>query len=564
MSMAAPHTAADRFAGKAILLVTMVLVLVAVLGPIGMLLYAAFRTGTPGTPDASWTLDNVHQVYSSGEILGPLWNTVLTCGLGTLIAVVLGFFLAWLIHRTDIYGRRWLESSLLIPIYFSPLSLAVGWVVLASPRIGLLNVVWPFSRSIVDVYTLTAIILFIGLYYTPYVYLVAGGALRSLDAGYEDASAILGGRPLQTLRRVTLPMLRPQLVASSLLVFILSISMFAEPALFGARIDFVNLPLAVLRAITSVPANFNLAATIGTVMLLGAVAGLLLYRMALSSSERFVTTQGRGFSEKRTALGRARPFASGFAIVYLLAVVGLPVIALVYTSFLRYLSPRLSFSRFTLVNYVDALNNPMVIDAIRNTLILSVGVATITTVFGFLVAYIIVRREIRGASVLDAVSILPIGVPAIVLSVGFLWAYLWAPIGIYGTIWALMVALSTVIIPNTIRNLDAAMRQLGTDVEFAARILGAGTFRRILHITLPMLRGPLISAWLLAFMLTTIQVSVPIILRTPGQEVLSVAVWSLVTGSGDLGQGSVVALLQGVIAGIVVLLARWVGRENRQ
>src|SRR5690606_33244907 len=135
---------------------------VAVLGPIGMLLYAAFRTGTPGTPDASWTLDNVHQVYSSGEILGPLWNTVLTCGLGTLIAVVLGFFLAWLIHRTDIYGRRWLESGLLILIYFSPLSLAVGWVVLASPRFGLLNVVWPFSRSIVDVYTLTAIILFIG------------------------------------------------------------------------------------------------------------------------------------------------------------------------------------------------------------------------------------------------------------------------------------------------------------------------------------------------------------------------------------------------------------------
>src|SRR5690606_22679387 len=135
--------------------------------------------------------------------------------------------------------------------------------------------------------------------------------------------------------------------------------------------------------------------------------------------------------------------------------------------------------------------------------------------------YHVVRKG-TGAVLVDAISILPIGMPAIVLSLGFLWAYLWAPIGIYGTLWALMIALSTLIIPNTIRTLDAALRQVGAEAEFAARQLGAGTGSRILQIVLPMIRGPLLSGWLLAFMLTTIQVSAPIILRTPGQELLSV------------------------------------------
>jgi iron(III) transport system permease protein len=554
MKLSLAQVAADRIAGRAVLAIASLLVVVAILGPVGMVVFAALQTGSPGSPTATWSLSAVAEVYAGPALIGPLASTLLTCIPGTAIAVFLGFALAWTIHRTDAPGRSWLESALLAPVYFSPLSLAVGWVVLAAPRIGLLNVVTGFQLT--NVYSITAIILFIGLYYTPYVYLIVSGALRMLDAGYEDASAILGARPLRTLRQVTLPMLRPQILASSLLIFILSLSMFAEPGLFGSRFGFENLPLEVYRTIVNVPANFNRAAAIGTVMLVGAIVGLILYRWALATGERFITTQSRGFFERRVSLGKARPFVAAGVTLYLAVVVVLPVLALIYTSFIRFLNPRPSFALFTFEHYTNAFTNQLVLRAIGNTLILSVGVATITTVFGFLVAYNIVRKGTAGTRLLDAVSILPIGVPAIVLSLGFLWSYLWAPLGIYGTVWALMVALSTVVIPNSVRSLDASLRQLGGDVEFAAQVLGAGIGRRMLHIVLPMLRNTLVSAWLFAFMLTTIQVSVPIVLSTPGQEVLSVAVWTLVTDSGDLGQGSVVALIQGLIAAIVVILAR--------
>jgi iron(III) transport system permease protein len=123
-----------------------------------------------------------------------------------------------------------------------------------------------------------------------------------------------------------------------------------------------------------------------------------------------------------------------------------------------------------------------------------------------------------------------------------------------------MIALATVTVPTTVRSMDAALRGLGTETEFSARLLGAGPAYRLFIIVLPMLRGPLLACWLFAFMLVTIQVSVPLVLRSPSQETLSVMVWTLTTDSGSVGQSSVVALIQGAMAGAVVLLAGLVGR----
>jgi iron(III) transport system permease protein len=413
------------------------------------------------------------------------------------------------------------------------------------------------------VYSWTAIALFIGLYFTPYVYLIVAGALRSLDAGYEDASAVLGARPLRSFVSITLPMLRPQLLAGGLLVFVISVSMFAEPLMFGARTQFTNLPIEMYSQFVSSPANYNLAAALGTLMLLIACAGLYLYRRALRLGERFVTTQSRGFVVHRIPLGRMRLPVAACLWLYVAAIVILPILALAITAVQPFMGAQFGVDPMTTRNFGSAFANPIVIRSITNTLLLSVTVATLCSVIGFLCAYYVVRRTLPGAGALDVLAIMPIGVPAIVLSVGFLWAYLWFPVGIYGTIWALMLALVTVIVPHTIRNMDAALRQLGGEVEFAAGLLGAGTARRLAQIVLPMLKGPLLAGWLFAFMFTAIQVSVPLMLRGPGQEVLSVTVWALAMESGKFGEASVVALVQALIAGVVVVLARRVARLDR-
>lgn len=562
-ALAMSRTALDRNLGRLLVAGASVALAIAVLMPISMTLFGAVRSDSPGMPNATFTWDNIYQVYGTWLAWEPLVNTFLTCIPGTLIALSLGVLLAWLMQRTDAPGHRWLEPYLIAPIYFSPLAIALGWVLLGAPRIGLLNVLWPFSGSIVNVYSWTGIILFIGLYFTPYVYLVIAGTLRSLDAGYEDASAVLGARPIRSFLTITLPMLRPQILASALLVFVICTSMFAEPLMFGARFQFTNLPTEIFSRIVSSPADYNLAAALGTMMLFIACFGLFLYRRALTSGDRFVTTQSRGFFVRRVSLGRLRPIAGGFLALYMAMIVILPVVALLITSFQRFIGPRFRFDVLGFRNYAEVFNNTIVIQATINTLLLSAATATACSIVGLLCAYHISRKEVPCGWIVDTLSILPIGVPAVVMSVGFLWAYLWFPIGIYATFWALFLALTTVVIPNTIRNLDAALRQLGTEVEFAARLLGAGTGRRLFQIVLPMLAGPLLSGWLFAFMLTAIQVSVPIMLRSPGQEMMSVAVWSLAMENGRFGEASVVALMQAVIAGLIVIFARWVSRTTR-
>ena len=553
---------ADRRIGQTLVGGAGLLLIASVLLPIGMLSFGAVWSDSPGMASGRFTWTNLEQVYTTTRLIDPLMNTLVTCVPGTLISLVLGVFLAWLMQRTDAPGHTWMEPYLLAPIFFSPLALALGWVLLGAPRIGLINVLWPGAGSIVNVYSYTGIILFIGCYFAPYVYLIVSGALRSLDAGYEDASSVLGARPLRTFARVTLPMLRPQILASALLVFVISAAMFAEPLLFGLRFRFENLPIVIFGSIANTPSDYNFGSAVGTLMLIFACIGLAIYRRALFNAERFVTTQSRGFTIRRVELGALRPIAATFVWTYLGGAVLLPTFALLFTSLMQFIGPVFRLDLLTLNHYYDALNNPTMIQAIVNTLVISAAVATACSIIGLLSAYYIVRKELPWGWLVDIVSILPIGVPGIVLSVGFLWAYLWLPIGIYGTIWTLFFALTTVVIPNTIRNFDAALRQLGGEVEFAARLLGAGTARRILQIVLPMLAGPFISGWLFAFMLTAIQVSVPIMLRSPGQEVLSVVVWALAMESGRLGEASVAALLQGLLAAGVVVIASYVQKRT--
>jgi iron(III) transport system permease protein len=558
--VSATNTSLDRGLGNALIGAAGLALAIAVVMPVAMVIFGAVRSDSPGMPNASYTLEHLQRVYASTWAFVPLRNTLLTCIPGTLIALAVGVMLAWLMQRTDAPGHRWLEPYLLAPIYFSPLSLALGWVLLGAPKIGLANLLIPGSP--LNVYSWTGIIFFIGLYFAPYVYLIVAGALRSLDAGYEDASSILGARPLRSLLTITLPMLRPQILASALLVFVISVSMFAEQLVFGARFQFTNLPIEMYSQMVSSPANYNLAAALGTLMLLIACACLYFYRAALRRGERFVTTQSRGFLIRRVDLGRTRPLVAIGLGLYIAAIVVLPIVALAITAFQPYMGADLTPSVLTLRNFKSAFVNPIVVTSMINTLVLSLSVATICTLVGFLCAYYIVRRPFPGAGIIDTLSILPIGMPAIVLSVGFLWAYLWFPLGIYATIWALMLALVTVIVPHTVRNMDAALRQLGIEPEFAAGLLGAGTTRRLWQIVVPMLRGPLIAGWLFAFLFTAIQVSVPIMLRSPGQEVMSVTVWSLAMESGKFGEASVVALVQALVAGIIVAVARRVGRTR--
>jgi len=554
-------TTLDRRIGRSTLAVAGVLVGVATLLPVVAVVIAAVRSGTPDSPGASWTLSGLKQVYTTDLIVKPLLDTLKTCVPATAIALVLGVTFAWLVARTDMATRSVLERIILTPVYFSPLAIAVGWITVYAPHTGLLSEI--LKLDFTNVYSTTTITLFIGVVFAPYVYLVSIGALQNMDAGFEDAGAILGTKAIRRFWSITIPMLRPQLLASSLLVFTQSTAMFAEPLIFGTRFGFTNLPIAIYSQINSYPYNYSLATAISTTMLIISLIGLAIYWRALQQVDRFVSAQGRGFSNRRTNLGKLRWPAAGLMWAYLLVVILLPAAGLLLTSLRPFLSPKFEWSTLGGKQWRTTFDNPVVVHSIYNTVQLAAGVATGAVLIGFLVSYYVVRRPLPFARILDGVSILPIGLPSLVLGVGFVWAYLALPKGVYGTSWSLGLALFTIVIPQAIRTLDAGLRQIGRQPEEAAAILGAGTGRTMLRVAFPMVRSSLLSTWLFVFLLVSIQVSVPLVLRTPGNDVLAVSLWAAVTESGNLPVGCVIALIQGLLSAVVVLVALAVGRNRR-
>lgn len=554
-------TSVDRRIGRSALAVVAVLVGVVTLLPVVAVIIAAARSGTPGSAGAAWTLSGLKQVYTTDLIVESLLGTLKTCVPATAIAVALGVTFAWLVARTDVASRRILERMILAPVYFSPLAIAVGWITVYAPRTGLLNEI--VKIDITNVYSTTAIILFIGLCFAPYVYLVSVGALQSMDAGFEDAAAILGTKAIRRFWSITVPMLRPQLLASSLLVFTQSTAMFAEPLIFGTRFGFSNLPISIYSQINSYPYNYSLATAISTTMLIISLIGLVIYWRALQRVDRFVSAQGRGFSVRRTELGKLRLPAAGVMWAYLLVVILLPTAGLLLTSLRPFLSPKFEWSTLGWKQWHTTFQKANVVNSIYYTVELAAGVATAAVLVGFLVSYYVVRRPLPFARVLDAVSILPIGLPSLVLGVGFVWAYLALPDGVYGASWSLGLALFTIVIPQAVRTLDASLRQIGRQPEEAAAILGAGTARVITRVAFPMIRSSLVSTWLFVFLLVSIQVSVPLILRTPGNDVLAVSLWAAVTEGGNLPVGCVIALIQGLLSALVVFVALAAGRNRR-
>ena len=539
-------TSVDRRLGRSLLGVAAIIVTVATLMPVVAVVVASARSATPGTPGASWTWAALKQVYTTDLIVTPLLGTLRTCVPATLIALILGVIFAWLVARTDMATRRVLERIILAPVYFSPLAIAVGWVTVYAPHTGLLNGI--FGIDVTNVYSTPAIVLFIGLSFAPYVYLVSVGTLQNMDAGFEDAAAILGTKAIRRFWSITVPMLRPQLLAASLLVFTQSTAMFAEPLIFGTRYGFTNLPISIYQQINSYPYNYPLATAISTTMLIISLSGLAIYWRALQRADRFVSAQSRGFSVRRTNLGKLRWLAAAVVWVYLLVVILLPAAGLLLTSLRPFLSPTFDWSSLGGKQWQAAFQKPETISSIYHTVEVGAGVATAATLVGFLIAYYVVRRPLPFGRILDGVSLLPIGLPSLVLGVGFVWSYLVMPRGVYGSAWAFGLALFTIVIPQAVRTLDASLRQIGRHPEEAAAILGAGTGRSLFRIALPMVRTSLVSTWLFVFLLVSIQVSVPLILRTPGNDVLAVTLWSAVTEGGNLPVGCVIALVQGLLS----------------
>lgn len=524
------------------------------LGPALMLVVGSFSQGLGAV--GTFTLEKYARVYSDARLPQVVLNTVIYSFGSAFLATTLAVILAYLNFRTDIPFRGVLHLLPVVSMMIPHLAYGSSWALLLNPTNGMLNLILQeFSLGPINIYSLPGMIFVEGLLDLPVAYLVIVAAMASFDSSLEEASWVSGRSRAATWWRIILPILRPAILAAITLVLIRSISAFAIPSVLGmpGRIEVLTTFIYRLINVGFVP-DYGRAAAVGVSVLGAAVVLVYLYRYLTARSERFVTISGKGYRPTISRLGVWRWPLGLFVLLLGILLVVLPVLVLLYTSLVPYvMAPSAeAFRQLTWRNWTQVLGDPLTLRALRNSIILALGGATLGIILSTLTSYVVVRVRTRSSAVLEALTFLSFSFPGLVIGVGFMW--LFARTDLYGTLWALLIGYVAVYLPYGIRPLTSTFIQISKDLEDASAVSGAGFFRTFRKVVAPLALPGVLSGWTLLLVMFVRELDVSTVLARPGSEVLSVQLYRAVADA-LWGRVAALGLIMVAISTTLVLIA---------
>jgi iron(III) transport system permease protein len=538
-----------------------VIVAVLTVSPVVMLLLGSFSQGLGAF--GTFTLEKYVKSYTDPTLVEIILNTILFTIGSALVATALSLFMAYLNTRTNIPFKSLFRIISIIPMMVPHILFAVSWVLLLNPSNGLINLllkqVFNLQHSPFNIYSLPGMILVEGLLDLPVAYLIMAPAMSSFDVSLEESSKVCGGSNLRTLRQITLPVLRPAILASLTLVAIRSLESFAVPSTIGMPGRIYVLATHIYRIIaTGFAPDYGMAAAVGMSVLTASITLIYLYRHLTSESEKYVTISSRGYRPALIDLRDAKyPLLAIVALLSSVLIV-LPVLVLLYTSLVPYsMVPSMkAFSMMSWKHWLAVLKDPISLLSLKNSIFLGIAGPTIGVLLTIFVSYTIVKVRTRASGVLEALSFLSFSFPGIVIGVGFMWFFVRTPL--YATIWSLLIGYIATYLPYGIRPLTSAFVQIHRDLEEASRVCGGGALYTLRRIVIPLLVPGIVSAWILMATMFLRELSLSVVLSRPGTEVLAVQILRFAE-DGLWGKLSALGLLMILVSTALVVLASLVG-----
>lgn len=489
----------------------------------------------------------------------PLANTAVVSLGAMVVALVVGTAMGWLLSRTDMFGRRWFATALIVPYMLPSWTFALAWMTIFKNRTTGGALGWAEALGFTPpdwlAYGMLPVTVILALHYTPFVILLFGNALRRFDTQLEDAARMLGAGRLLVAGRIIMPMMLPSLASALTLIFAKCLGDFGVTYILGLPVNFDVLATSLYRTTISRQPGVS-AVLAGVIILIGMISVLVDTRL-VKEGKRFVTVGGKGMRDTQSRLGVWRLPATALAGVVFTVSAAIPLLVLVLTTIMRRPAD-FSPGNFTLDFWIGTdlqttalrtgiLITPEFWTAAWNTIWI-VGLAAVAAgVFGLLVGYVVTRTTVPGvASSLRMITFLPYLVPGIAFAVAYLsvFAEPRGPIpALYGTGLILILAMFANNMPFASRAGISSMMQLGRDAEEAARIVGAGWWRRMVSIVGPIQRGPLISGILLPFISGIKGLSLVVLLAVPGTDLLTTYAIRLVDYGYEQAANSVVLMI---------------------
>jgi len=558
-----------RNPAQVLFLLTTVMLAYLVLPPFFFILHTSLVTDR-GLQAGSFTIQHFMNIVDSlGDVQTLLANSMIFSVGSAGVAICYGTALAWLAERSNAPFRTLAYMTAYVSFAIPGIIKVVGWIMLLGPKAGILNsFVMPITGApLLNIFSMPGMILVESFLWIPIVFLLMSTPFRSMDPSLEEAATTAGSTGWQVFRKVTFPLAMPSVLAVLILTFIRSLEAFEIPALIGIPAGVEVLTTKIYLQIRGgLLPKYGEASAYSIILIVMVALGLIPYYRITSKTYKFTTISGKAYRPHRVDLGRWR-WLGGCLMLVLPLLQIFPIAAITWSSLLPFAQApsRKALTMVSLNNYRSAFADSSIVGSVINSLTVSVSSATVAIILTFIAAWLIVRASIKSRWLLDQMAMLPLVFPGIVMGIAILKMYLMIPLPVYGTIWILVLAFIARYLPYGIRFSHSALLSVHKELEEGALVSGASWFQMVRQVVVPLIMPALLAGWIYIFLITFRELSIALLLYSPGSQVVAVKIWELWDNGhvGELAAFSLVIAMGTVVVGSIFLkLAQRYGLQD--
>ncbi len=540
---------------------------------VGVLISISFQSGIIGTSDAHFTLSNYVDLFTDPIIGEALYNTIIFAITATLVSMGVGLPIAWLTERTTMRAKSAVYAIMTLGLLIPGIYTAMGWTFLAHARIGFLNrwaiQFFSLSEGPINIATPIGMGFVQGLSLAALAFILTAQMFRAMNPSLEEAAKIHGLGFFGTMRRVTLPLAMPAILAAVIYIVVIGIATFDVPAIIGLANRVYMISTYVFEKANPGDEEFSqhgITAALGVIMIGVALLLTWWYSTVLRQGDKYQVVTGKGYRPTLIDIGHWGKAAWAFIIVYIIAAKVIPLILIGYAAFVPYLAPPSAkmFSLMSMDNIMENMDWDLVFRGLKNTVLLVLIVPAATLVLAFSVSWLIVRSRSKARYVLEFGAFLPHALPEVILAVAAILMALFVLkdfVPLYGTVTLIAIVYVITRISFATRAINSALLQIHKELEEAAHVSGLSEIRTSWRILVPLLRPTLMSVWIWSAILVYRELTVAVFLVGHENITLPAVIWSY-WQSGATNLAAAVTLIMTLVLTPLVLLFWWFGRKS--
>lgn len=457
-------------------------------------------------PDGAFSLEVFKRLYTYSMNLGALKNTLIAATATMILGTLLAFPLAWLVGRTNLYGKKFFRSLFVLTYMVPPYVGAMAWLRLLNPNVGTLNQFFRLLFGLgetpgpLNIYTLGGLIWVLTTFYYPYAFITISRAMEKMDPSLEEASRISGASPFKTVLKVTLPMMTPSLIAGALLVFVCAASCYGIPSIIGAPGKVHTVTTRIIEYNGLGTQGINDATGMAVFLMLMAIIILYISDFVVAKKQ-YITVSGKSTRPNIVDLRAWRVPLTVLVSLFAVIVILIPFATILITSFKMDIGKTLfEAGNFTTAQWTTIFSRSETLDCLKNSLIFATITATVGIVVACTMSYLLQRTKIRGRKIPDFLITLGSGTPSVVIALGLIMTMKGDfGVSIYNTAYIMIIAYMIKYLMMGMRTVVSAMSQIHVSLEECSQIAGASWTRTMLKITGPLIFPSIAAGWFLIF-----------------------------------------------------------------